>query len=481
MNQFTLSNLPDGKELTFVRTREPLFNPNQTIDYLTYQRFVTDTGEQYYYVPQEFVAKGLTQQTQDGKTFVVAKPSLLNKDILNKAIPVVIPQNALGTGSGELEGALGQYANLYEKPTTGFLFKGDEDVIKAFSTKPSFWNVGDSVQKEGGGTSAEFSGKIVGIGEKDGQYVYLQEPREGVSSSYLTSSGTHKTYTEPSRPGGLLGTLSDFIADTPFLPEIVGIIAAANPATAPFATEIYAASKGIQTASRGGEIDDVLKSIATSYAGAKVTAAAVKGISPDASGVYGGEVEVQPGGFYGEMPTAPSVPGVDYSLIGGTNFPPPAEGMGGGTGITPGAPGVGLQQPTMPNIAGMGGGQGLIVPVDGGSVGQLGFTPAGAVPVLGDPKSFINNPDVLGQPVIQQGSPEPFLSVRDALRGLNLASQLGAPQQQLPTQPIGEQATPATGVDYSGLLGLLATRSGGSGLLGTRFQPQPINLTSLLG
>lgn len=280
MSLFTLTGLPDGKEITVTKTREPLFNQNQTIDYLAYQRFVTDTGEQYYYVPQEFIAKGLTQQTPDGKTFVVAKPSLLDKEILKKAIPVVIPKEGLGAGSGEFEGALGQYANLYEKPTTGFLFKGDEDVIKAFSTKPSFWNVGDSVQKEGGGTSAEFSGKIVGIGEKDGQYVYLQEPREGVTSSYLTSSGTHRTYTAPSRPGGLLGTLSDFIADTPFLPEIVSIIAAANPATAPFAGEIYAASKGIQTAARGGEVDDVLKSVAVAYAGAKVVPAVVKTALP---------------------------------------------------------------------------------------------------------------------------------------------------------------------------------------------------------
>lgn len=319
MSLFTLTGLPDGKEITVTKTREPLFNQNRTIDYLAYQRFVTDTGEQYYYVPQEFVAKGLTQQTPDGKTFVVAKPSLLDKEILKKAIPVVIPKEGLGAGSGEFEGALGQYANLYEKPTTGFLFKGDEDVIKAFSTKPSFWNVGDSVQKEGGGTSAEFSGKIVGIGEKDGQYVYLQEPREGVSSSYLTSSGTHKTYTAPSRPGGLLGTLSDFIADTPFLPEIVSIIAAANPATAPFAGEIYAASKGIQTAARGGEVDDVLKSVAVAYAGAKVVPAVVKTALP-------AEVAAIPG-------AVPAVSATTTSLLTGQPIETALQaGLASGTG-----------------------------------------------------------------------------------------------------------------------------------------------------
>jgi len=553
MNQFTLSNLPNGQELTFVKTREPLYNTNFSIDYRAYQRFVTDTGEQYYYVPQEFVAKGLTHQTPEGNTFVVAKPSLLDKNILNKAIPVVIPENALGAGIGEFQGALGEYANLYEKPTTGFLFKGDEDVIKAFGKKPSFWYVGDSFKTEGGGTSTEFSGRIIGVGEKDGQYVYLQEPREGASSVYLTSSGNHNSYRAPKRPGGLVGTFADFIADTPFLPEIVALAAAANPGTAPFAGEIYAASKGIKTAASGGELDDVLKSVATSYATAKIVPAVVKEVSPTTPGVYGGDVDVQPGGFYGDVPfgevgpaagveiypvgpsevttstisgdvgpgpgvevfpvappapvtitpiepsgllssaaenllggpaevTTPTIPAPppNYSLIDGANFPPAAEGMGGGTGITPGAAGEGLQLPTTPNIGAMGGGQGLLVPVAGGTVGALGFTPAGAVPILGDPGSFINNPDVLGQPVLAQGSPNPLISVQDALRGARLASNLLTPQQQqVPQQDIGN--IPQGVVDYSTLLGLLAQRAGGTGLLGTRFQPQPINLASLLG
>ena len=42
-------------------------------------------------------------------------------------------------------------------------------------------------------------------------------------------------------------------------------------------------------------------------------------------------------------------------------------------------------------------------------------------------------------------------------------------------------STPQGNIDYSQLLGLLAQRANATGLLGTRFQPQPINLASLLG
>jgi hypothetical protein len=37
------------------------------------------------------------------------------------------------------------------------------------------------------------------------------------------------------------------------------------------------------------------------------------------------------------------------------------------------------------------------------------------------------------------------------------------------------------GVDYSGLYNLLAQRAAAGGLLGTQYQPQSLNLASLLG
>jgi hypothetical protein len=74
------------------------------------------------------------------------------------------------------------------------------------------------------------------------------------------------------------------------------------------------------------------------------------------------------------------------------------------TGPLTGAPA--LQIPTSPAIKSMGGGQGLTAPTVTGPdntpavVGALGVTPQGAAPVLGNPASFINNPNITGQPVM---------------------------------------------------------------------------------
>jgi hypothetical protein len=143
-------------------------------------------------------------------------------------------------------------------------------------------------------------------------------------------------------------------------------------------------------------------------------------------------------------------------------------------------PGEGLLAPTLPAISAMGGAQGLSVGVPGGTITQAGLTPVGAVPVLGDPASFINNPDVLGQPVI---TPEPpTISIQDALRAANIANQLLNPPKQpgMPMQMDQGGGMRAQGVDYSGLLGLLQARAGTprvSGLL----SPAQIRYPSLLG
>lgn len=76
--------------------------------------------------------------------------------------------------------------------------------------------------------------------------------------------------------------------------------------------------------------------------------------------------------------------------------------------------------------------------------------------------------------------PASNISLRDAFQGAKLVSGLLTPQQQAMSQQMPTSA-PQGAVDYSTLLGLLSQRAGGTGLLGTRFQPQPINLASLLG
>ena len=85
---------------------------------------------------------------------------------------------------------------------------------------------------------------------------------------------------------------------------------------------------------------------------------------------------------------------------------------------------VGLQLPTMPSLPSMGGAQGLTAAVPGGTVGELGFTPTGASPVLGDPSSFINNPAVTGQPTIQSAPTTPSVPTEPLMSEAQFASIL---------------------------------------------------------
>lgn len=138
-------------------------------------------------------------------------------------------------------------------------------------------------------------------------------------------------------------------------------------------------------------------------------------------------------------------------------------GQTGQTGLTPGAAGQGLQTPTTPGLSSMGGGTGLTVPVEGGTVSQLGFVPGGATPVLGDPSSFINNPNVLDNTVfttdkLMAPGAATGMSATDALRLANQArGLLGAGQNPIVPQQQGlpQGGGQAQGVDYSGLLSLL--------------------------
>jgi hypothetical protein len=243
------------------------------------------------------------------------------------------------------------------------------------------------------------------------------------------------------------------------------------------------------------------------------------GLTPGAAGITGltagttatgigagaaGTGLLAPAGFA----LAPSL-GASLGSVGGTAIPSGSPNVGlfdtaqfgqtGQTGITPGAAGQGLQVPTTPGLSSMGGGTGLAVPVTGGTVTQLGFVPTGATPVLGDPASFINNPDVLGNTVFSTdylaapGAAAAGLSASDLLRIANQArGLLGAgenplvPQQQgLPQSGRGSQA-----VDYSGLLSLLQLQAGTPGVssltaptqLRQIYQPTLLpNVLSLLG
>lgn len=107
----------------------------------------------------------------------------------------------------------------------------------------------------------------------------------------------------------------------------------------------------------------------------------------------------------------------------------------GETGLLADAAGQGLQVPTTPGLSSMGGAQGLTVPVAGGTVTQLGFVPTGATPVLGDPRSFINNPTLLDRPVFTTDSltmPGDTIPSTRLPRIPNLTGQPGMPGSGMP-------------------------------------------------
>jgi hypothetical protein len=124
--------------------------------------------------------------------------------------------------------------------------------------------------------------------------------------------------------------------------------------------------------------------------------------------------------------------GAGISLLDGAY-----TGRMGETGLLADAAGQGLQVPTVPGLSSMGGAQGLTVPVVGGTVSELGFVPLNATPVLGDPRSFINNPTLLDRPVFTTDSltmPGDVLPTTPRLRIPNLPGQIfGQPGQ--PGQP----------------------------------------------
>jgi hypothetical protein len=114
----------------------------------------------------------------------------------------------------------------------------------------------------------------------------------------------------------------------------------------------------------------------------------------------------------------------------------------------------------------MGGAQGIAVPVAGGTVTELGFIPIGSTPVLGDPNSFINDPNVLNRPVFTTDEiifpGETDLDLLDTARTIksvtdllgNEQTQSRQQQQQPMSRPQSQFSLPAPRQTLVGLLPL---------------------------
>lgn len=461
-------------------------DPNSTFGYT----LKTDKGN-YTFIPDDVIQKGVLS---GDKQYYFKQ--FLNKDTLNYIYQNGQPIDLAGFTDFSSGDALQKRLDQAGFGTTGILLP--ESWVQSNLGKASDYNVGKQV----GNVSV---GAIGGIGEKDGNLVYVPSA-SGASnaSAYITSAASNDINTGwVEKKGGVLGSLARGLAGIPFLPEIAGVLTQ-NP-------YVYGALKGYQGGMSGEDPLKVLGSAA--LGGAAIGYGGAAGAEPAAAGGVdyslaagtdvgglglqiptealapelgatvgaGGSSLLQPGLVIDPASLAPAlgssigVGGVsvppDYSLLGGADLTNVGE-----TGVIPGSTGAGLQQPTVPDLGYMGGGQGMTVPVDGGTVGATGTTPTGATPAIGDPSSFINDPNVIGQDVIAQANPS-SISVKDALDAARLANQLlASPQQPQVNQQglLNSLQTQPGRVDYSTVIGLLTggratTPNVYQSLLGTRY------------
>jgi hypothetical protein len=459
---------------------QDVFKVERVIPWINPYEYILSTNQgDFIYVPQDIVNKGYVKeenagfvQTADGKIEVKKEnrqffhPEFLNQDFLSSAKPFKVDEgiftDAQKSAMSQLVGGdvdrgylfpVAQYmGNVSAIP---FSYELDED-------SPPISGI-SSLSNEGVGGVQFGSGYKYILGKPTSNNFDFINPDSSINT--LTT-----TYTPPKKRGGILGSaarsITGAIAGIPFLPEIVGF-ATGNPV-------LYGSLKAAQTAGSGGDIGDTLKAGivggGSMYLGQQllgptdVSAGQPVGGTPGVSEVY--PVDMSVGGTVTPLPpvdmTLPS-----YGLLDGVTFPsqglqvPPSNvstlppSLADGSNLL----GTGLQIPTMPGIPSMGGGTGLTVGVPGGTVGAGGFTPEGAVPVLGDQGSFINDPNVIGQPVIQPGTES--LSLRDAFDALRSANRVsGLLNNGGGGQAVGGVSDPgqmpAGSVDVSRLLSLLS-------------------------
>lgn len=469
-----------------IQTTNPqeLFQVERVSPWVSPYEYLLSTNQgDFIYVPQNIINKGYVKEENagftrnaDGTIDVLRQkrqffhPEFLDKNFLNTGRSIEIDP---ATFTDAQKSAMSELAG--ENITKGFLFPAVDYMGRVSSTgRPFSYELDEdsppisgisSLSNEGvGGTSFDAGYKYI-LGEPKSNNFDFINPDASINT--LTT-----TYTPAKKRGGILGSaarsITNFIASIPYAPEIAAF-ATGNPV-------LYGSLKAAQTAAAGGDIGDTIKSGvvsgATMYAGQQLLGSADVGATPESVGGTPGVSEVFPvdmsvGGTVTPLP--PSSVGLPpISLLDGATFPgqglqTPANISSPDINLFPPDtifPGQGLTDPTMPGIPSMGGGQGLTMGVPGGTIGAGGFTPSDAVPILGDPGSFINDPNVLGRPVIEPISEG--ISLRDAFdaaRGINrVAGLLGGGSQQ----PVGGGSDPgqqrmAGSVDVSQLLDLLGS------------------------
>lgn len=411
----------------------------------------TDQGK-FVYVPSEFVFQGLRQK--DNQFF---EKSFLNQEYLDKLKSVQLDPGLI---TSELKKA------GYQNPGSGFLIS-DADFNK-YDLDPL--NITSYSAK------GKYAGPVKGIAQRGDELVYSFEGAGGSTYGYVDKSGTPTettiTITGGKKKFGKLGEwagdIAGAFAEIPFGAEIAGLLSG-NPA-------LYASLKSLQTAGSGGDLEATLKSGAKAYATAVAAGEVGKSIAGTPTGAG-----VEPSAGVDVYPVDPGVT-PDITSISGTPSLPPVTPttvpsafdtaidtaisgrVGEGAFGQVGTGGFGTAIPSAESVA--------------TNLRNAGFSAGTADALAGVNLAGVGAATTAGLPI----------SLSDAVRGLRTASNVynalnpssaggggGGDVDYGGAQPT------MSGVDYAGLYNLLAQRAAGSGLLGTRYQPQSLNLASLLG
>jgi hypothetical protein len=487
---------------------QPQLAVDKVIPWINPYEYILNTNQgDFVYIPKDIVNKGYVaeryefsgsgadlRQTKEKRQYF--HPEFLNQDFLGQAKAVNLDQ---GVFTDEQKKALSD--SVGGDVTNGYLFPA----VKYFETvksSPTFYSISESAPPISGIKSISDQGVNEAVNFDSG-YKYVIGEGNDKQFDFINPDSSIITLTAGEAPSGGRGKLGKElrraaikIGQVPFLTQATAFI----PVVGPY---VYSALRGAQM---GAEGKDPLE--AGLQGGAELVLSnaiktAIGGTPVDVGGLPS-DYDVDPFGPGGITPDVvpPALPPVDYGLLGDASLPTAAPGMGGGTNAydsgvgldvmnpPPAAPPMTAEQLAASNIdpltrEGMSAeqitkeainspyyraAQSNIDPsiLEGMSAGQVASAP------------------VLTSAGLASGAAASTISLSDAFRGARAASSInnllnppsaggdGGVDQGGAQQSMG-------GVDYSGLYNLLAQRAIAGGLLGTRYQPQPVNLASLLG
>jgi hypothetical protein len=473
-----------------------------------YEYIVNTNQGDFVYVPQDVVNKGYVaeryeftgsggdlRQTKEKRQYF--HPEFLNQNLLSTAGRIKIDESLFTDAQkSEMSNLVGKDIN------TGYLFPVAQ-YMGTVSGNPSFYTLDEDSPAISGVSSLSNQG-VGGTGFDSGYKYILGTPTSNnfdfinpdASINTLTT-----TYTAPKKRGGILGSAArsivNFIADIPYLPEIAAF-ATGSPV-------LYGSLKAAQTAAAGGDLEDTIKSGVVSggtmWLGQQVLGpadATAGGVEPGVGvEVYPVDAGVTPN--ITPIPATPSLPPIDYGLLGDASLPTAAPGMGGGTNAydagvgldvmnpPPAAPPMTAEQLAASNIdpltrEGMSAEQ---ITKEAINSPYYGAAQSNIDPSIleGMSAEQVASAPVLTSAGLASGAAASTIGLSDAVRGLRTANSLLNPAGAGGEGGVdsGGAQQSMGGVDYSGLYNLLAQRAIAGGLLGTRYQPQPVNLASLLG